>query len=677
MNKHYLLFFLFLLALSACNEQYESDIRGTQGRISTNADFLKLIGDSTDIGGKLEVYSNDSDVKIKWNVTPSCNIDTSQTALSIKNGHGVLSIKWLEKSEGGNYGPDGIAYKAGVSLSCGDESRYIPLIWADKIDSTKIEESIISTRSVDSPLPRVAQITLIPTTVYLNYQNGGSMYVGLNETSFAVIDLSEITPEMNIDVSSIPTYITESTALNFRWKAGGAPSFDFTANIIFMSEGISQIGAISYTASSSNPVWQFVNCVPAENSDLPASGASIDVTSYTNQAWYISSLSGTPNTIKGDASPLGNKTLRINLVDNITSLARPVSVGVYYNNILQRTLTFNQLPNYNSDTNLDSAGDGTNCFMVTNSDRYYRFTPSLNYGNGNFTSGMAQANGTPVSAKLLWQDARSLIQDVQFVNNQIRFKVNGISGNALIAALNSNNEVVWSWHIWVTNYDPNSGGLITTNDGQLAMNRNLGAIQAASRQYSQESGAYGLYYQWGRKNPFLVKHQDYSPLYDINNNRVYWPTSPTSTSAARTVSHPMEFKNIGSGNGIAGGTTGTLASCPNRTWWGVNSNKTAYDPCPQGYRVMRQAAGGAVVTQSRLLVPQAGRLQCTSISGAAYPIQGPDCIGGLDLVYGGVAMIWLNDMTPTNNIGGSSDQIATYGYAMHIDYGKTVRCVKE
>ena len=388
-------------------------------------------------------------------------------------------------------------------------------------------------------------------------------------------------------------------------------------------------------------------------------------------------MSGTPNTIKGDASPLGNKTLRINLVDNTTSLARPVSVGVYYNNILQRTLTFNQLPNYNSDTNLDSAGDGTNCFMVTNSDRYYRFTPSLNYGNGNFTSGMAQANGTPVSAKLLWQDARSLIQDVQFVNNQIRFKVNGISGNALIAALNSNNEVVWSWHIWVTNYDPNSGGLITTNDGQLAMNRNLGAIQAASRQYSQESGAYGLYYQWGRKNPFLVKHQDYSPLYDINNNRVYWPTSPTSTSAARTVSHPMEFKNIGSGNGIAGGTTGTLASCPNRTWWGVNSNKTAYDPCPRGYRVMRQAAGGAVVTQSRLLVPQAGRLQCTFISGAAYPIQGPDCIGGLDLVYGGVAMIWLNDMTPTNNIGGSSDQIATYGYAMHIDYGKTVRCVKE
>lgn len=49
----------------------------------------------------------------------------------------------------------------------------------------------------------------------------------------------------------------------------------------------------------------------------------------------------------------------------------------------------------------------------------------------------------------------------------------------------------------------------------------------------------------------------------------------------------------------------------------------------------------------------------------------------IDLVYGGVAMIWLNDMTPTNNIGGSSDQIATYGYAMHIDYGKTVRCVKE
>lgn len=678
MNKSFLLYFLFLLTLSACNEQYESDVRRAQGHISANVGYLKLSDDSTAIAGRLDVFSNAPEVNIKWNVTSSCNIDTTLRTISIKNGQGVLPVKWLEKSENGNYGPDEIAYKAGVTLSNGEESFYIPLIWADKIDSTKIEKSIPFTRSVDGPLPRVVEIKLTPTTVHMNYQTGGTMYVKLEDAPFAVIDLSEITSEMNIDVASIPTYITESTALNFRWKAGGAPPFDFTANIVFMTEGLYQTGAITYTASSSsNPVWQFVNSIPAENSELPASGAYVDVTSYTNQAWYISSSFALPTTITGDASPLGNKTLRINLDDNTSGSSRTISVGVYYNNTLQRTLTFNQLANYSSDTNLDISGAGTNCFMVTNSDKYYQFTPSLNYGNGNFTSGMAQANGIPVSAKLLWQDTQSLIQDVQLVNSKIRFKVSGYSGNALIAALNSRNEVVWSWHIWVTNYNPNSGRLITTTDGQVAMDRNLGAIQAASKQYSREFGAYGLYYQWGRKNPFLVKHQNYSPLYDINNNRIYWSASPTSTSAIRTVSHPMEFKNIGPGNGIAGGTTGTLASCPNRTWWGVNSTKTAYDPCPRGYRVMRQAAGGAVVAQPKLLVPQAGRLQCTSIPGAAYPIQGPDCIGGLDLVYGGVAMLWLNDMTPSNNIGGSSDQIATYGFAMHIDYGKTIRCVKE
>lgn len=330
-----------------------------------------------------------------------------------------------------------------------------------------------------------------------------------------------------------------------------------------------------------------------------------------------------------------------------------------------------------TDINLDVSGGGANCFMVTNNSRYYKFTPSLNYGNGNFTSGMAQANGTPVSIKLLWQDTPSLIKNVGFANNQIRFKVGGNSGNALIAAFNSSNKVVWSWHIWVTDYDPNREGLVGTVDGQAAMNRNLGAVQAASRQFSREFGSYGLYYQWGRKNPFLVKHQDYSALYDINNSRIYWPASRTSTSAARNVSHPMEFKNIGVGNGIIGGTMGTLSSSPNRTWWGVNSTKTAYDPCPRGYRVMRQRAGGGIVLLAKLLVPQAGRLQCTSFPGAAYPIQGPDCIGGLDLVWGGVAMLWLNDMMPSNNIGGSSDQIATGGYAMHIDYGKPVRCVKE
>lgn len=678
MNRFFLLYFLFLLTLSACNERDESDVRRAQGHISTNVGYLKLSDDSTAVAGRLEVFSNNAEVNIKWNVTPSCNIDTTLKVLSIKNGQGVLPIKWIEKSENGNYGPNEIVYKAGVILSSEEESCYIPLIWADKIDSTKIEESIPFTRSVGSPSQRVVEIKLTPTTVHMNYQTGGTMYVSLNNAPFAVIDLSEITSEMNIDVASIPTYITESTALNFRWKAGGAPPFDFTANIVFMTEGLYQVGAIAYTASSSpNPVWQFVNSMPEENSELPASGAYIDVTSYTNQAWHISSSSAIPNTVTGETSPLGNKTLRINLEDNISGSPRTISVGVYYNNSLQRTLTFKQLANYNSDINLDISGAGTNCFMVTNSDKYYQFTPNLNYGNGNFTSGMAQANGIPVSAKLLWQDTQSLIQDIQFVNNQIRFKVNGHSGNALIAALNNNGEVVWSWHIWVTNYNPSSGGLVTTTDGQIAMNRNLGAIQAASKQYSREFGAYGLYYQWGRKNPFLVKHQDYSPLYNINNNRIYWPASSTSTSAVKTVSRPMEFKNIGPGNGILGGTTGTLASCPNRTWWGVNSNKTAYDPCPRGYRVMRQTAGGSVVAQPKLLVPQAGRLQCTSIAGAAYPVQGPDCIGGLDMVYGGVAMLWLNDMTPSNNVGGSSDQIATLGYAMHIDYGKTVRCVKE
>lgn len=675
MNKYCLLCLLFLLALCACNEQYESDVRIAQGSISTDVGYLKL-SDSATVAGKLEVYSGASEVTVKWNVAPFCNIDTTQTTLSITNGRGVLPVKWLKKSEDGNYGPVGTAYKAGVTLSCGEESCYIPLVWADKIDSTKIEQTLCRTRSGHFVEPRVAKIKIYPKTVNLNYENGGSMYVILEDASSVMIDQSAITSAMNIDMSLIPTSITESTILNFRWKAGGAPSFDFTANIVFVVEGFFEIATISYTASE-DPIWQFVNSIPVENSELPATGAFVDVTAYTNQSWYISSLSGTPNTVTGTASSLGNKTLRIPITDNTSHSSRPVSVGLYYKNVLQRTLTFTQLSNYNPDTDLDD-NTGANCFIVARSDEYYRFTPSLNYGNGNFTSGMARANGTPVSAKLLWQDSRSLIRDVQFVNNQVRFRVNGYSGNALIAAMNSNNEVVWSWHIWVTDYNPDSnGGLVATADGQLAMNRNLGAIQAAYKQYSREAGAYGLYYQWGRKNPFLVKHKDYSPLYDINDNRVYWPASPTSTSAARTVSHPMEFKNIGKANGISGGTTGTQASCPNRTWWGVNSTKTAYDPCPRGYRVMRQSAGGAVVAQSRLLVPQAGRLQCTSIAGAAYPIQGPDCIGGLDLVYGGVAMLWLNDMTPSNNLGGSSDQIACWGYTMHIDYGKTVRCVKE
>ncbi|WP_147625832.1 hypothetical protein [Alistipes provencensis] len=66
-----------------------------------------------------------------------------------------------------------------------------------------------------------------------------------------------------------------------------------------------------------------------------------------------------------------------------------------------------------------------------------------------------------------------------------------MSGNAVVAATDAAGKILWSWHLWVTTYSPD------TNQGW--MDRHLGAM-ANSKEAG--SAAFGLLYQWGRKDPF-------------------------------------------------------------------------------------------------------------------------------------------------------------------------------
>ena len=62
-------------------------------------------------------------------------------------------------------------------------------------------------------------------------------------------------------------------------------------------------------------------------------------------------------------------------------------------------------------------------------------------------------------AELLWQDVKDLVTDVQLTNEgkALQFKVNKNvieQGNAVIAISDSEGTIMWSWHIWVTDYNP-------------------------------------------------------------------------------------------------------------------------------------------------------------------------------------------------------------------------------
>lgn len=100
-------------------------------------------------------------------------------------------------------------------------------------------------------------------------------------------------------------------------------------------------------------------------------------------------------------------------------------------------------------------------------------------------------------------------------------------GNALIGAYNSKGDILWSWHIWVTDHEPDNLGKAVTYytydwdnngiypekpriQGYAVMSCNLGALADNQKgignglhRYPDEiTQAFGMLYQWGRKDPF-------------------------------------------------------------------------------------------------------------------------------------------------------------------------------
>lgn len=132
-------------------------------------------------------------------------------------------------------------------------------------------------------------------------------------------------------------------------------------------------------------------------------------------------------------------------------------------------------------------------------------------------------------------------------------------GNAVIAAYNTIGEIIWTWHIWVTDrpYNVNYG------NGYIAQDRNLGACVHNGDLYPEI--AEGLYYQWGRKDPIFPQHETIDgPL-------------------TMTESHLNPDKEINSSS------NDWLRSNYDYLWGyvaeRVDVRKTMYDPCPLGYRV--------------------------------------------------------------------------------------------
>lgn len=237
------------------------------------------------------------------------------------------------------------------------------------------------------------------------------------------------------------------------------------------------------------------------------------------------------------------------------------------------------------------ATETANCYIVTRCN-YYKFP--VVQGNSSTSVGSVDHVGVLWETKNDFSSAPStgqIISNVAYADGFVSFYTpNGNPGNALIAAYNSSDEILWSWHIWKVADDQVPHSVTYTNTaGGTFLDRNIGALSATK---TDGSLTWGLYYQWGRKDPFLG---------GTSGSSGYKATS-YSPSSSELFKKTMEYR-VQNPTVYIYETMGNDSS-PDNCTWGYEADgsqnltpvKSIYDPCPPGYAVSTGATNGNHMT---------------------------------------------------------------------------------
>lgn len=289
---------------------------------------------------------------------------------------------------------------------------------------------------------------------------------------------------------------------------------------------------------------------------------------------------------------------------------------------------------------------------------------------GNRVFQINETTGKYVEAGVLWSDCgMDAVTDVDYIPGRLKFTVktdaegNPVRGNVLVCIYDKNTmTVIWSWHLWLTD-EPQ----VVYTDGYCAdgtytykgvtvnapasktrlaiMDRNLGAMSA-----NPNDGAktFGLYYQAGRKDPFIgasqigsctrgaltaltnlpqfngadekigsVYQQETTPFGDFTTPTEHdatlapdgWKYQTFPLTLTESIQQPMTFSvtTVGCTSGqipvwtdcndvdnmsymdVAGVRSTGLQKSGHEAYW--NRTKTIMDPCPVGWTVLGERNG--------------------------------------------------------------------------------------
>lgn len=205
--------------------------------------------------------------------------------------------------------------------------------------------------------------------------------------------------------------------------------------------------------------------------------------------------------------------------------------------------------------------------------------------------------GSGSDAIITFHDQRGDLKEKFYGDESFYVRINSTNNRNVLIGITKqgSSEYLWSWHLWITDYLPGTTPA-KTKSGQIhqyygsafqpggiyenkyMMDRNLGATISDYNGYDAvdptvDKGIVGLYYQFGRKDPFMNS------------------TDPSVTSDQTTLA-------------VAANNPDMLYAPAGKDWFykdkidlwnSVSNTKSIFDPCPKGWKV---PIGGATASNN-------------------------------------------------------------------------------
>lgn len=422
----------------------------------------------------------------------------------------------------------------------------------------------------------------------------------IQETDFVYEEVAPI---------QIPFNVTAATAKTVVGVAGYDPTdFEVTVDMdakiievtplwpaasgVFMAYADSKIGLTSIVTVSVAPIKIYPVDPDAEydpeagiyvNYFAEADAGSVDVQVVSNVPFQVVSKADWI-TVADNTKAIKKYSLPLLLADNTTDNYRDGEIllikadanpASYEDDDILQSIIIRQWAPVSNPVNLSEL-ESANSYIITEAGKYMFKTVK---GNS------SESVGAVSKAEIIWEtenvetapEANSIIKKVSYADDYITFSTPETlkPGNALIAAMDAEGTILWSWHIWIPAEEVTSADYTSFIGGEM-MNMNLGALKAVPATGEASIESLGLLYQWGRKDPFVgaCTWSDYAAVAGVAGTARTKEMNQVEEIVA--TQNPTVYYYFQSDDK-------DWSSTHNEALWG--EKKTVTDPCPAGYKV--------------------------------------------------------------------------------------------